>query len=110
VKLLFDENVSPRLVDRVALEFPGSEHVRNVGLRASEDQQLWEYARAHAFAIVSKDTDFTEARNRRLRTHGVALSARPTDGTVSDVAYISHEPLRRPRVHLARGVIVRSGR
>jgi predicted nuclease of predicted toxin-antitoxin system len=57
---LFDENVSTRLVDRLTLEFPGSEHVRNVGLRAAEDQQVWEYARAGSFAIVSKDTDFRE--------------------------------------------------
>jgi predicted nuclease of predicted toxin-antitoxin system len=60
VKLLFDENVSPKLVDRLTLEFPGSAHVRDVGLRAAEDHQVWEYARAHAFAIVSKDTDFRE--------------------------------------------------
>lgn len=60
MKLLFDENVSSQLVDRLTLEFPGSEHVRNVGLRAAEDQQVWEYARAQAFAIVSKDTDFRE--------------------------------------------------
>jgi hypothetical protein len=52
----------------------------------------------------------TEARNRRLRTHGVALFARPTDGTVTDVTYIPREPLRPARVHLADGAIVRGGR
>ena len=60
MKLLFDENVSPKLVDRLAPEYPGSLHVRQVGLRGAEDHQVWEYARGHGFAIVSKDTDFRE--------------------------------------------------
>ena len=37
MKLLFDENLSPRLVGLLAGEFPGSEHVRNVGLAATPD-------------------------------------------------------------------------
>jgi predicted nuclease of predicted toxin-antitoxin system len=60
VKLLFDENVSNRLVERLSNEFPGSTHVRNIGLRGADDQQIWNHARAHGFAIVSKDTDFRE--------------------------------------------------
>jgi hypothetical protein len=50
-----------------------------------------------------------EARHQRLRTHGVALFARPTDGTVTEVAHIPRQPLRPARVHLADGVIVRGG-
>lgn len=32
MRLLFDQNLSHRLVPALAREFPGSEHVRNVGL------------------------------------------------------------------------------
>jgi predicted nuclease of predicted toxin-antitoxin system len=60
VKLLFDENVSPRLVASLAAEYPDSVHVRNVGLRGAEDNRIWEYARAHEFAVVSKDSDFRD--------------------------------------------------
>jgi predicted nuclease of predicted toxin-antitoxin system len=60
VKLLFDENVSPQLPQMLANEYPGSVHVREAGLRGAEDRQIWEYARAQGFAIVSKDTDFRE--------------------------------------------------
>ena len=60
MKLLFDENVSQRLVGNLAREYPDSVHVRNVGLRAGEDRQIWDYARSHGFTIVSKDTDFRE--------------------------------------------------
>jgi predicted nuclease of predicted toxin-antitoxin system len=60
VKLLFDANLSPALVARLRAEYPGSTHVRDIGLRAAMDVQIWEYAKAHGFAIVSKDTDFRE--------------------------------------------------
>jgi predicted nuclease of predicted toxin-antitoxin system len=60
VKLLFDENLSPRLPELLSNEFPGSTHVRSVGLRGATDLRIWEYAREHGFAIVSKDTDFRD--------------------------------------------------
>jgi predicted nuclease of predicted toxin-antitoxin system len=60
VKLLFDENVSHRLAPSLSTEFPGSTHVRDVGLRGADDRQIWDYARDQGFAIVSKDTDFRE--------------------------------------------------
>jgi predicted nuclease of predicted toxin-antitoxin system len=60
MKLLFDENLSDRLVGQLAAEFPGSEHVRNVGLASAPDPAVWAHATAHGFAIVSKDTDFQQ--------------------------------------------------
>src|SRR2546425_10359244 len=36
----------------------------------------------------------TEARNRHFGTHGLALSARPPNNTVTNLAYILREPLR----------------
>jgi predicted nuclease of predicted toxin-antitoxin system len=40
--------------------FPGSVHVRNVGLRDAEDAEIWEYAKLNGLVIVSKDSDFHE--------------------------------------------------
>ncbi len=60
MKILFDENLSPALVASLRTEYPGSAHVRDVGLRGAPDAQVWEYASAHGFAIASKDTDFRE--------------------------------------------------
>ena len=57
MKLLFDENLSPHLVRRMADLFPDSTHVRDVGLEAANDPSVWEYARLNAFLIVSKDVD-----------------------------------------------------
>lgn len=58
MKLLFDQNLSPKLVDRLADSFPGSIHVQSVGLDSSDDDQIWDYARLNGFAIVSKDADY----------------------------------------------------
>jgi predicted nuclease of predicted toxin-antitoxin system len=60
LKLLFDQNLAPRLVVALADLFPGSEHVRDVGLAAADDVALWEYAKAGGFAILSKDADFRQ--------------------------------------------------
>ncbi len=40
VKLLFDENLSAKLPRMLASEYPGSVHVREVGLRGAEDRQV----------------------------------------------------------------------
>jgi predicted nuclease of predicted toxin-antitoxin system len=60
VKLLFDENVSPRLVRLLSQDFPGSVHVREAGLRGATDEAIWHYSRANGFALVSKDSDFRD--------------------------------------------------
>jgi predicted nuclease of predicted toxin-antitoxin system len=58
LRLLFDENLSSRLVGALADQFPDSSHVNLVGLGGSTDQQIWVYAREHGFAVISKDDDF----------------------------------------------------
>jgi len=58
VKLLFDQNLSYRLVTALASEFPDSTHVRSLGLEKGMDQRVWEYAKTNGFVIVSKDSDF----------------------------------------------------
>lgn len=60
MKLLFDENLSPRLVESLSDMYPQSRHVHQVHLGGAEDLTLWEYAKRHGFAIVSKDSDFAE--------------------------------------------------
>src|ERR1700761_9465206 len=60
MKLLLDENLSPRLVLRLASLYPGSDHVHNLNLGGAHDSQIWVYAKTHDFIIVSKDSDFAE--------------------------------------------------
>lgn len=60
MKLLFDENLSARLVELLASEFPGSVHVEHVLGHGRSDSEVWEFARTNGYAIVSKDNDFRQ--------------------------------------------------
>jgi predicted nuclease of predicted toxin-antitoxin system len=60
VKLLLDENLSPRLVESLGDLYPGSQHVHAVGLGEADDSDVWNFAKAHGFAIATKDSDFAE--------------------------------------------------
>ncbi len=60
MKLLLDENLSRRLVDRLADLFPGSTHVALAGLLHCPDTTIWEHAKAGDYTIVTADADFYE--------------------------------------------------
>lgn len=60
MKLLFDQNLSPRLPRLLADIYAESVHVREIGLRDASDAEIWEYAKANGYAIVSKDSDFQQ--------------------------------------------------
>ena len=60
MKLLFDQNLSPRLPRLLADLYPDSVHVREVGLRDATDSVIWAYAKNLGFVIVSKDSDFQQ--------------------------------------------------
>ena len=40
MRLLLDQSLSPRLLNFLADLYPGSQHVRNVGLGAADDEQV----------------------------------------------------------------------
>lgn len=67
MRLLLDQNLSDRLVPLLQAAFPGTNHVRPLGMAEAGDEVIWRYAREHGYAIVSKDDDF---RQRSL-TFGV---------------------------------------
>ena len=60
MKLLFDENLSPRLPPSLADCFPGSQHVYKIQLDHSDERLIWGYARENGFTIVSRDSDLVE--------------------------------------------------
>ncbi len=60
MKLLLDQNLSPQLVYRLADLFPGSLHVSTAGLGSADDKDVWHYAEAEGFTIVTKDADFND--------------------------------------------------
>ncbi|MEA3373430.1 MAG: DUF5615 family PIN-like protein [Campylobacterota bacterium] len=60
VKLLFDQNLSYRLVSRLKEEYPDSIHIAAAGLDKASDLEVWSYAKEHDYTIVTKDSDFND--------------------------------------------------
>lgn len=60
MKLLLDQNLSPRLIAQLSDIYPNVHHVQNVGLAQASDDTVWQYAREENLIIVTKDVDFHE--------------------------------------------------
>ena len=58
MRLLFDQNLPPRLVDSLSEFFPDSIHVMNLRLDQASDREIREYASQNDYTIVTKDADF----------------------------------------------------
>ena len=60
VKLLFDQNLSPKLVKRLSDFYPNSDHLDLLILGTAEDTLVWEHAKDNGFVVVTKDADFAD--------------------------------------------------
>jgi len=58
VKLLLDQNLPHKLLARLADLYPGSNHVRNIGLKTASDAELWNYAQQEGYALGIMEEDF----------------------------------------------------
>jgi predicted nuclease of predicted toxin-antitoxin system len=58
MKLLFDHQLSHKLVKRLADIFPDSSQTRLLGFGTADDRAIWEHARQQGFIVVSLDADF----------------------------------------------------
>lgn len=85
MKLLFDQNLSYKLAQRLADVFPGSVHVRNIGLESATDSEIAAYAVAHDLTIVSKDADFLALRLVLSGEHARMVWVRLGNGSTMQV-------------------------
>ncbi|KOR30628.1 hypothetical protein TI05_13660 [Achromatium sp. WMS3] len=60
MKLLFDENISSKLVKFILDDFPESSHIDYLKMQGTTDLNIWEYAKKYGYTIVSKDNDFRQ--------------------------------------------------
>ena len=58
VRLLFDENLSERLLPALLELFPQSDHVRRLNAAGASDHTVWELARSGGFVLATRDEDF----------------------------------------------------
>lgn len=60
MKLLFDQNISFRVVKVLQELFPEANHVNEYSLHSVSDRQIWNYAKENQFHIVTFDADFND--------------------------------------------------
>jgi hypothetical protein len=88
VTLLFDESLSPKLVELLDDLFPGSESALRNGIAGSGDLRILEYACAGGCVLVSTDRDFE-------------LLAAGIKGACNHPTGVAAEVLRRNAVRVA---------
>jgi predicted nuclease of predicted toxin-antitoxin system len=60
VKLLFDQNISPKIIKKIPSELLECQQVRFVGLEDKSDSEIFEFAKIEGFALVTFDADFVD--------------------------------------------------
>ena len=59
MKFLVDNQLPPALARFISQDLPGEAiHVSDVGLRDSDDAQIWEYVGRNRHVLITKDDDF----------------------------------------------------
>jgi len=80
MRLLFDQNLSPTLVQRLSDLYSDASHVSLVGLDRASDEAVWSYALTNDYIIVTKDADFSDASVVRASRQGSYGSGWATAG------------------------------
>ena len=60
MSLLFDQNISPRIVKYFSSVFPEAKHVREVGLEDASDTLIFDFAKKNNLVVVTFDSDFVD--------------------------------------------------
>jgi predicted nuclease of predicted toxin-antitoxin system len=58
MKLLLDQNISFRIINRIQDIFRGSKQVRELGLENSKGSAIWTFAKENGYCIATFDGDF----------------------------------------------------
>jgi predicted nuclease of predicted toxin-antitoxin system len=90
LKLLFDQNLSPRLVRLLSDVYPECSHVHGLGMDRASDAEVWNYAAEHGYTIVSKDADFHQ-RSLLLGAPPKVVWVRQGNCSVADTAALLRE-------------------
>jgi predicted nuclease of predicted toxin-antitoxin system len=60
LKLLFDQNISPKIIKSLGDDFLGSNQVRFLGLENASDLAIFDFAKNQGFTLVTFDSDFVD--------------------------------------------------
>lgn len=65
MKILFDQNISFRIVKSLKDIFPDCSQVRIEGLENASDSQIWSFASDNEFTIITFDADYFDLATLR---------------------------------------------
>lgn len=60
MRLLFDQNISHKVLAMLPEQYQGSTSVKLEGLWDNSDREIWEFARKNDYTIVTQDSDFND--------------------------------------------------
>ena len=63
MSLLFDQNISFRIISKIKFNFPEAKQVKQLGIENYLDVEIWKYAKENKFTIVTFDADFFDLSN-----------------------------------------------
>ncbi len=63
MKLLFDQNISFRILSKLRINFPEAKQVRELGIENYTDIEIWKFAKENNYTIVTFDGDFYDLSN-----------------------------------------------
>ncbi len=63
MRLLFDQNISFRIIAKIKLNFPEAKQVRELGIENYSDLEIWKFAKEKEYTIVTFDGDFYDLSN-----------------------------------------------
>jgi len=65
MKILFDQNISHRIISKINHLNIEAHQVKELGLEDSTDLDIWKYAKLNGYAIITFDSDFCDIANLR---------------------------------------------
>jgi predicted nuclease of predicted toxin-antitoxin system len=63
MRILFDQNISFRIVRNLKDVWPEAKQVRELGLENKTDREIWNFAKENEYSIVTFDSDFFDLSN-----------------------------------------------
>lgn len=58
MKILFDQNISFRIIGKIKHLYPEAKQIRELGLENSSDMEIWNFANKNQYTIITFDSDF----------------------------------------------------
>jgi predicted nuclease of predicted toxin-antitoxin system len=63
VKIVFDQNISYRIISKIIVDYPHAKQVKQLGIVNYSDIEIWDYAKKNEYTIITFDSDFFDFAN-----------------------------------------------